>query len=85
MSAQQYAATAGRTVVTGDPDLARLQPGDLLFWGGSAGSIHHVAIYVGGGRMVHAPRTGSTVHVRDVYDGDFYAATRPLAIAPVAA
>ncbi len=85
MSGQQYAATAGRTVVTGDPDLARLQPGDLLFWGGSASSIHHVALYIGGGQMVHAPRTGSTVHVRDVYDGDFFAATRPLASSPVPA
>ena len=85
VSGQQYAATAGRTVVTGDPDLARLQPGDLLFWGGSASSIHHVALYVGGGKMIHAPRTGTFVHVRDVYDADFYAATRPLATAPVAA
>ena len=80
VSSQQYAATAGRTVVRGDPDPAVLQPGDLLFWGRSAGSIHHVAVYVGGGKMIHAPRSGSSVHIRDVYDSDFYAATRPLAV-----
>ena len=69
VSAQQYAATAGRTVVTGDPDLARLQPGDLLFWGGSAGSIHHVAIYVGGDRILHVPRTGDVVRYGSI--GEF--------------
>lgn len=38
------------------------QPGDLLFFGRP---VSHVAIYLGGGRMVHAPRTGSRVKVAD--------------------
>ena len=40
-----------------------LQPGDLLFWGSSSSpsSIYHVALYVGGGQMIHAPRTGRPV------------------------
>ncbi len=40
-----------------------LQPGDLLFWGSSKSpsSIYHVALYVGGGMMIHAPRTGQDV------------------------
>lgn len=81
-SGDQYAATSSRTVVTGDPVLAVLQPGDLLFWGSSAGSIHHVAIYAGGGQMVEEPHTGGVAQIRAVYDSDFYAATRPLATSP---
>ncbi|KOU38115.1 C40 family peptidase [Streptomyces sp. WM6378] len=39
--------------------LSNLQPGDILYWGGS-GSAYHVAIYVGGGKFVGAqnPSTG---------------------------
>ena len=41
-----------------------LQPGDLVFFGpGSRDSIHHVGIYIGNGRIVHAPHTGSWVRV----------------------
>ncbi|MGA0862462.1 MAG: NlpC/P60 family protein [Ilumatobacteraceae bacterium] len=36
------------------------QPGDLVFTGSP---IHHVGIYLGGGRMVHAPQTGDVVKV----------------------
>ncbi|NBV65730.1 MAG: peptidoglycan endopeptidase [Actinobacteria bacterium] len=36
------------------------KPGDLLFYGRP---ISHVAIYLGGGKMVHAPRPGSRVKV----------------------
>ena len=40
-----------------------LQPGDLVFWGSSSSSssIYHVALYVGGGMIIHAPRTGEDV------------------------
>ena len=38
------------------------QPGDLLFFGyPGAGRPHHVAIYVGGDRILHAPHTGDVV------------------------
>jgi cell wall-associated NlpC family hydrolase len=37
-----------------------LRPGDLLFYA-TSGSVHHVSIYAGNGRMVQAPRTGSNV------------------------
>ena len=36
------------------------RPGDLLFYGNP---ISHVAIYLGGGKMIHAPRPGSRVKV----------------------
>lgn len=38
------------------------KPGDLLFFGHP---VSHVGIYLGGGRMVHAPRSGSRVKVAD--------------------
>ena len=37
----------------------RLEPGDLLFFYG----LGHVGVYLGGGRMVHAPSSGRTVEV----------------------
>ena len=40
--------------------LRSLKPGDLLFYGRP---VSHVGIYLGGGKMVHAPRTGSRVKV----------------------
>jgi cell wall-associated NlpC family hydrolase len=38
---------------------SRLEPGDLLFFEG----LGHVGLYVGRGRMVHAPKTGRDVEV----------------------
>ncbi len=41
-----------------------IQRGDLVFWSnGSAKSIYHVAIYLGGGKMIHAPRPGRSVEI----------------------
>ncbi len=64
------------------PDLATLAPGDLLFWGSDRAnphSIHHVALYIGAGRMIAAPRTGLPVRIQPVYLGDFFGVTRPTA------
>ncbi len=41
-------------------DRKNLQPGDLVFFGRP---ISHVAIYLGGDRMLHAPRSGSRVKI----------------------
>ena len=37
-----------------------LKPGDLIFYGNGKGNINHVAIYIGGGQVIHAssPKTG---------------------------
>ncbi len=43
--------------------LAQAQPGDLIFFGEPA---HHVGIYVGDGKMIDAPHTGSTVGVHAI-------------------
>lgn len=40
--------------------LKALKPGDLVFFGRP---VSHVGIYVGGGKMVHAPRSGSRVKI----------------------
>ena len=41
-----------------------IQRGDLVFWSnGSAKSIYHVAMYLGGGKMIHAPRPGRGVEI----------------------
>jgi cell wall-associated NlpC family hydrolase len=53
--------------------------GDLLFYGSSAGSIHHVAMYIGDGKLVHASTTGTPVKVDDApYGGgrDYLGAKR---------
>lgn len=42
--------------------LNSLQPGDILFWGGS-GASYHDAIYIGGGQYVHAPQPGESVKI----------------------
>lgn len=47
---------------------AQLEPGDLVFYGGSAPS--HVAMYAGGGRVVTADTTGTPVRVESItWDG----------------
>jgi peptidoglycan DL-endopeptidase CwlO len=55
--------------------VGQAQRGDLLFWG-SGGGYYHVAIYLGGGRILEAPN--ETQPVRDYYIwGSPSAAARP--------
>jgi cell wall-associated NlpC family hydrolase len=44
--------------------LSALQPGDLVFWGSPA---YHVGIYVGGGRILDAPHTGTDVQIQSIW------------------
>jgi gamma-D-glutamyl-L-lysine dipeptidyl-peptidase len=55
-----------------------LRPGDLVFFGpGGRSSIHHVGIYIGHGRLLHAPHTGSRVRVSSVSSfPDYWGARR---------
>ena len=46
-------------------DLGSLLPGDLLFYG--SGSINHVAIYIGGGQIVHAANSSSGICISSAY------------------
>jgi cell wall-associated NlpC family hydrolase len=46
---------------------ANIQPGDLIFYSFAGdGRISHVGIYIGGGRMIHSPKTGDVVKVTDI-------------------
>ncbi|MCF2529305.1 C40 family peptidase [Yinghuangia soli] len=57
---------------------AELRPGDLIFWTETprAEDIHHVAMYLGDGLMIHAPRTGDVIRISSMFymgTPDFYA------------
>lgn len=43
--------------------LSALRPGDLVFYGSP---IHHVAMYVGGGNVIHAPEEGKPVQITSI-------------------
>ena len=47
-----------------------LKPGDLVFFGSSGSSNHHVGLYVGGGTMIEAPHTGAVVRYSTIYRPD---------------
>ncbi|HST64110.1 MAG TPA: NlpC/P60 family protein [Mycobacteriales bacterium] len=64
------------------PHISRsnLRPGDLVFWAyntSDPGSIHHVAIYIGGGRIVQAPQTGDVVKISYMWSSGYIGAARP--------
>jgi cell wall-associated NlpC family hydrolase len=52
--------------------LSALEPGDLIFYGRPA---FHVALYIGGGRIIQAPHTGANVEISSV--GSATSAGRP--------
>jgi peptidoglycan DL-endopeptidase CwlO len=55
----------------------QLEPGDLVFFAG----LGHVGIYVGGGRFIHAPHTGSVVRIDSMtgwYASEYVGAKRIL-------
>ena len=47
--------------------LADLRPGDLVFYGSSGPTSFHVGMYIGGGKMIHAPHTGDVVKISSIY------------------
>lgn len=66
------------------PKVARgsLQPGDLVFWATDTSrpsTIHHVAIYLGGDRIIEAPESGKTVRETAMRWGGYIGAVRPSA------
>jgi cell wall-associated NlpC family hydrolase len=76
----QYRQTSNALV-----PLNKLLPGDLLFFSSTGGdwtSVSHVAMYIGGGRMVHAASRGTDVKIQTVWWSRIYAATRVLPAVP---
>lgn len=65
--------------------LAEIQPGDILFFGphgpkSKPSQVGHVAVYLGGGWLVHSSRFGTTLHpLKDWYETSFAWGRRPLA------
>ncbi|MET8693108.1 NlpC/P60 family protein [Streptomyces bauhiniae] len=61
------------------PARNELLPGDLVFFShdpNDSRAIHHVGIYVGGGYMIDAPRTGAVIRFDPIDGGDYFGATR---------
>jgi cell wall-associated NlpC family hydrolase len=49
-----------------------MRPGDLVFYAtntSNPNTIHHVAMYVGGGQMIEAPHTGANVRIVSLREG----------------
>ena len=51
----------------------QLRPGDLVFF---YSDLHHVGLYIGGGYMIHAPRTGDVIHIARIGGRPFAGAVR---------
>jgi len=61
--------------------LSELKAGDMVFWATNASdsnTIYHVAMYIGGGKMIQAPRPGRDVEIVSLY----YMGTRQFAGRP---
>ncbi|MFJ5229449.1 NlpC/P60 family protein [Kitasatospora sp. NPDC088391] len=67
MSQDQW--NSGKRIARSD-----LQPGDLLFY---YGDLHHVGLYVGNGKVLHAPRSGKNVEVVGIDTMPYMGAVRP--------
>lgn len=78
-AASQYSTAVGAMVGS----MSNLQPGDLMFYVNTGGrrGITHVAIYIGGGRMVHAMTPSYGVQVSNIWSSywvnHYYGAIRP--------
>ncbi|GGV15725.1 transglycosylase [Streptomyces litmocidini] len=61
------------------PSRDELLPGDLVFFSDdltNSRAIRHVGIYVGGGYMIDAPRTGAVIRFDRIDTPDYFGATR---------
>lgn len=47
-------------------DQQDLRPGDLVFFNTLRRTFSHVGIYIGDGKFIHSPRSGSTVRIEDM-------------------
>ena len=79
VAADQYQGTRTRPV-----SRRALLPGDLIFFSRSGDwrDVHHVGMYIGEGRMVHAPNRNDVVKVSPVWWSGFFGATRVIDAVP---
>lgn len=52
----------------------QLQPGDIV---GFYADLHHVGLYIGDGKMIHAPQTGDVVKIATAWRTTFQFGVRP--------
>ena len=77
----QYQAEQKYQVGGADMPTSQMQPGDLIYFG--PGASEHVAMYIGGGKIVESPQSGEKVHVVPyTHRPGQFAVTRPLAGLP---
>ena len=57
---------AEQAAATEEIDRNDLKPGDLVFFNTMKRAFSHVGIYVGEGKFIHAPRSGSQVRIEDM-------------------
>ncbi len=50
--------------------LSDLRPGDLVFFGDSGPTSHHMGLYVGNGQMIEAPHSGAFVRYASIWRAD---------------
>jgi len=58
---------------------SKARPGDMLIWANdptAPGYISHIALYIGDGKMIAAPRRGTVVQVQRVYTRNLKGAVR---------
>src|SRR5690625_4136472 len=71
----KIARDAGDQAASGEEvDFDKMKPGDLLFFAyeEGKGTLHHVGIYYGGGKMLHSPQTGKGIEITSL-EGTIYA------------
>jgi cell wall-associated NlpC family hydrolase len=74
-SAAQY-GSAGPHI----DDRSQVLPGDLVYFAydvTAPSTIHHVAIYIGNGKMIEAPHRNAVVRIANAFRKDYIGATRP--------
>lgn len=70
-TSRDQAASVGVKVSTSD-----LQAGDLLFYANSSGTVNHVAMYIGNGKVVHASNKREGIKVSSYNYRSIYCARR---------
>ncbi|MBT3154278.1 C40 family peptidase [Streptomyces sp. CHD11] len=75
VAGQQYYTHRAAARFTAAQGLAQLLPGDLLAWGTSK-DLHHIALYLGAGKMVEAKESGTRLMVSDVRLDGYFGAVR---------
>jgi cell wall-associated NlpC family hydrolase len=66
--------------VTTPVSRSQARPGDLVFYAYDLNdytTIHHVALYLGGGQIIEAPFTGADVRINSVDRPDLFGFGRP--------